>query len=87
MYVECQRARIEEILDACRSQSAPPILHSPLKRKRWSQEQMRAAINAVKKGMSMNRAAKEHGVPKSTLHDRVHGNVIHGTNPQECTKF
>lgn len=42
---------------------------------------MRAPIDAVKKGMSMNRSAKEHGVPKSTLHDRVHGNVIHGTNP------
>ena len=42
---------------------------------------MRAAMDAVSKGMSVTRACKEYGVPRSTLHDRVHGNVIHGTNP------
>ena len=42
---------------------------------------MRAAMDAVSKGMSVTRASKEYGVPRSTLHDRIHGNVIHGTNP------
>ena len=66
-----------------RSQSAPAVLQSPRKRKRkqWSESQMRAAMDAVSKGMSVTRACKEYGVPRSTLHDRVHGNVIHGTNP------
>ena len=42
---------------------------------------MRGAMDADSKGMSVSRAAKEHGVPRSTLHDRKLGNVIHGTNP------
>ena len=38
-------------------------------------------MDAVSKGISVTRASKEYGVPRSTLHDRVHRNVIHGTNP------
>ena len=30
--------------------------------------------------MGMNRAAIEHGVPRTTLKDRLSGRVIHGTN-------
>ena len=57
-----------------RSQSAPAVLQSPRKRKKWSESQMRAAMDAVSKGISVIRAY-------GTLHNRVHGNVIHGTNP------
>ena len=34
-----------------------------------------------KDGLSQNQAAELHGVPCSTLKDRHHGRVIHGTNP------
>ena len=34
-------------------------------------ENMNAAIEAVKKGMSNGKAAKKFNVEKSTLHDRV----------------
>ena len=39
------------------------------------------AIEAVKKGCSIKRAAEEHGVPRSTLHDRITGRIIHGKKP------
>ena len=42
---------------------------------------MLAAIEAVENGCGPNQAAKEHGVPKSTLKDRLSGRVVHGTNP------
>ena len=42
---------------------------------------MLAAINYVKQGMSCNRAADTHGIPRSTLKDRVSGQVIHRKNP------
>ena len=29
----------------------------------------------------ISRAARNHGVPKSTLHDRISGNVTHGDKP------
>lgn len=42
---------------------------------------MLAAIEAVENGCGPNQAAKEHGVPKSTLKDRLSGRVVHGTKP------
>jgi len=42
---------------------------------------MKAAIESVKAGMSGNRAADSHGVPRSTLKDRLSGRVIHGVKP------
>ncbi len=51
------------------------------KRKLWSEEQMTAAIEAVKRGESGNQAADLHNVPRSTLKDRLSGRVIHGINP------
>ena len=51
------------------------------KRKQWSSESMAAAIDAVKGGESVARAAKQFGVPRQTLGDRVSGKVVHGTNP------
>jgi hypothetical protein len=43
--------------------------------------QMEEAINAVKKGIGVNRAALDHGIPKSTLKDRISGQITHGTKP------
>ena len=52
------------------------------KRKLWSEDQMTAAMDAVlKEGLSGNRAADLHGVPRATLKDRLSGRVIHGTKP------
>ena len=42
---------------------------------------MIAAMNAVKGGGHIKRAAEEHGVPVSTLRDRISGRVVHGTKP------
>ena len=42
---------------------------------------MQAAIDAVKSGSGINRAALDHGVPPSTLKDRISGRVVHGTKP------
>ena len=42
---------------------------------------MIAVTDAIRKGTSVKRVATEHGVPCSTLQDRISGNVIHGTNP------
>ncbi len=61
----------------------PPKSNRPLKRKQWTDEQMEAAIRAVQSSsaVSINRAAKDHNVPVTTLKDRLSGRVIHGTNP------
>ena len=50
-----------------RSRSAPAIILSNVtkKRKLWSNESMCAAMEAVKSGMSINRAAVEHGSSKN----------------------
>ena len=51
------------------------------KRKEWTEEQMQAALDDVKRGVSGNRAADSNGIPRSTLKDRLSGRVVHGTNP------
>ena len=49
----------------------------------WSRAQMDAAIKAVMSGstVSINRAAKDHGIPPTTLKDRLSGRVLDGTKP------
>ena len=42
---------------------------------------MEAAMTAVKGGCAIKRVAEEHGVPVSTLRDRISGRVLHGTKP------
>ena len=42
---------------------------------------MIAAMESVKGGLSIKRAAELHGVPRTTLQDRVKGKVMHGVNP------
>ena len=68
-----------------RSKSAPPVLQSPLKRikrKQWTNKQMEKALEKVKSGnTSINQVAKDHGVPPTTLKNRVSGRVEHNTNP------
>ena len=66
-----------------RSSSAPAILcpRKPSKRKCWDNDQMVAAMTAVKGGSHIKRAAEEHGVPVSTLHDRISGRIVCGTKP------
>ena len=42
---------------------------------------MKTAIKAVEEGQSISQAACDHGIPNTTLYDRVYGRVKHGTNP------
>jgi len=66
-----------------RSRSAPAVLHSPAKkakRKQWTDSQMISVMKAVQTGvMGVNEAAIKHGVPKTTLKDRLNNGVTHGT--------
>ena len=72
-----------------RSRSAHAVLRSPKKQKKhkqWSEESMVATIDAVKGGESVLRAAKQFGVPRQTLVNRVSGKVVHGTK-QDQSRF
>jgi len=55
----------------------------PAKLLTWSNRSMlraMAAVEAVENGsMGINRAAITHGVPRTTLKDRLSGRVVHGT--------
>ena len=52
------------------------------RRKQWTAEQMSSALKSVLvDGLSGNRAADLHGVPRSTLKDRLSGRVVDGTKP------
>lgn len=67
-----------------RSKSAPAVLQSPKrpkKRKLWSDESMVAALQAVKRGETVLRAAQTYSIPRSTLQDRVSGRVARGVKP------
>ena len=52
-----------------------PKRHAFKKRKHWTNEQMEAATKGT---LSANKAADLHGVPRSTLKDRLSGCVAHG---------
>ena len=66
----------------CRLKSAPPaLLGRSNKRKLWTNEQMLAALKVVEEGQPINQVTCDHGIPKTTLKDRVSGRVTHGTNP------
>ena len=66
-----------------RSKSAPPVLNPKRapKRKQWTDKAMVAALEAVRGGEPILRVAKMHGIPRSTLQDRIHGRVVHGAKP------
>ena len=58
------------------------------KRKKWTNEQMIAAMKFVEDGEGgVNQAAIMHGVPKSTLKDRLTGRVQHGSKPGPVPYF
>ena len=67
------RARTVSISSSTSSSTSDYFSYRPSKYKDWTEEQMRAAYEAVKDGMSIRRAAEEYGVPKSTLGDHVSG--------------
>ena len=47
----------------------------------WTNEQMELAMKAVEAGSLINQAAFDHGVPPTTLKDRLSGRVKHGDKP------
>ena len=51
------------------------------KRKQWSDESMIGAMQAIVDGLSITGAAREYGVPRTTLQDRILGKVVHGKKP------
>ena len=63
------------------SVKSPPASRPSTKRLQWSNQQMEAAMKAVESGSGINKAAREHGVSKTTLKDRINGKVEHGRKP------
>jgi len=65
-------------------QISSAVLHSPAKKykwKQWTNEQMLDAMDDVYSGtVGVNEAVCKHGVPPTTLKDRISGRVQHGTN-------
>ena len=51
------------------------------KRKQWSDESIIGAMQVIADGLSITAAAREYGVPRTTLQDRVLGKVPHGKKP------
>lgn len=41
----------------------------------YTEDQLQLAIKAVENGMPKAKAAREFGIPKSTLHDRIAGST------------
>ena len=61
---------------------SPPVPASrPSKRLQWTNDQMVAAMKAVEDGVGINQSARDHGVPRTTLKDRISGKVQHGRKP------
>jgi len=76
-------ARRRRKAKAKRKTSSVVIRRSPRKkRKQYTPEQMEKALETMASGRSTIRdAARKHGVPVTTLHNRVSGRVTHGTKP------
>ena len=51
----------------------------PTSYKSWTDSRMTKAMEAVSNGSSVRKAAVDYCAPRSTLHDRIYGKVIHGT--------
>lgn len=51
------------------------------KRLQWTEQAMVDAMQAVQDGSTISRAAREHGVPKTSLYNRITGKVVHGVKP------
>ena len=80
-----RKGQIKRLTRQKRSSSAPAVLRTPTKRsskrKVWTDDQMRAAIDAVKSGSRINCAAPDHGVPPSILKDKISRRVVYSTKP------
>ena len=50
----------------------------PTKYKDWTESKLQRAFWSVQNGLSIRRAAEAHGVPRSTLQDRISGRVPFG---------
>ena len=62
--------------------ASPPQNNRSSVRKQWTDEQMQGAIDEVLSNrLKPTAAATKHGVPRSTLKDRLSGRVVHGTKP------
>ncbi len=63
-------------------QARPHRSTETAKEKKWSDDQIVGAIQAViNDGLSINQAADNYQVPRSTLKDRLSERVTHGVNP------
>ena len=49
----------------------------------YTQEDLDSALQAIAGGQSVRKAALEWGIPRSTLHDRVHGTECHTEAAQD----
>ena len=79
-----ERAASPKEEDPVLARSAPAVISTNLikKRKQWSKLSMNLAVDAVKKGgTTITRAVLEHGVPRTTLQDRISGRVFNGCKP------
>ena len=74
-----RRGQRKHLTSRKRTRSMPIVLRSPrakVKRKQWTNEQMEQAMSAVRSGQSgVSRVALDHGVPRTTLKDRLSGRV------------
>ena len=80
------RKGVRKRLSRRKSQPSPPSTSNPaprpsVNRKQWTDQQMEAAMKAVEGGKGINKAAGDHGVPATTLQNRVSGRVVHGDKP------
>ena len=77
--VPCGRPKKKQISQEKRLSSTLQWMEPPRKQLKWTNQSMLAAINAVVEGnISINKAAMEYGVPRTTLQD---GRILHGTKP------
>ena len=68
----CQKRRQKSHLNA---------IHFPRHPLQWSTQAMLDAMKAVQDGSPITTTAKVHGVPKTSLHNRIKGRVVHGVKP------
>jgi len=67
-----------------KSKTSSVVIHrSPRKkRKQYTPQQMEKALETMASGRSTIRdAARKHGIPVTTLHNKISGRVTHGVKP------
>ena len=76
---ECLKG--SEVFVAGEGASLLPLSSFLQKGKQSNDDEMTGAMSAVRNGTTIRWAEEEHGVPPSTLRDRIRGRVVHGTKP------